>query len=157
MPIKYRNYPHINFAFNIFFVCPAPLFPWLIIHPKVIIPAIPSARVSLASAYPSFCKFVIYCFLMLFFLRQTRQTNFPQYIHVCACARGILFYLFLTLYFEFVRKWSDVSDAFNAGADRGLTESPFQSDASLTRADANLISDIAGEVGGSFQGLFCCG
>lgn len=144
--IKYRPCAVAPFFKWLFKYCfspsPAPRRPWLNNHPKVLIPAIfsklesiPSARVKPASDQMSFYKFVSYCLYIIIFLRQTRQPSLQQYIHVRACARGIFLYLFLTLYFEFVRKWSDVSDALNTSADRGLTELPFQSDAPLTRAD----------------------
>jgi hypothetical protein len=89
-------------------------------HPKVVLPAvfgklctIASACVRGASDQMSFLRFITSCIYDVIFTRQTRQTSFPHVIHMRACARGLIFLLVLSLYFEFVKKWSDQSDAAN--------------------------------------------
>jgi hypothetical protein len=128
--IKYRPCaaaPFVECLFKYFFSPrPAPRRPWLNNRPKVLMPAIfsklesiPSGHVRGPSGQMSFYKFVTYCLYMIIFLRQGRQGILPQHIHVRvrACARGNFVYRFLTLYFEFVRKYPDVPDALNASAD----------------------------------------
>jgi len=129
MSISYQAFLHAAASSNFGFVGPAPLFPRLNILPQVLIQVITSAHVSPRSAQMSFYKFIRYCLYRIIYLRQPGQPIFQQHIHVraCACVRGISI---SDIYFEFVRKWSDRADAFNARAvrradrraDRGLTE-----------------------------------
>lgn len=120
---------------------PAPLFPRLDTPSQISISTVffkfcsfCQPCVSPMSAQMSFYKFVIYCLYYAIFLCQPCQPISQHYIHVraCACARGNSVYRFLTLYFEFVRKWADRADAPNARADVGLTELPFWADGPLT-------------------------
>ena len=140
--IKYRPCAAAPFS-ECLFKCflspgPAPLCPQVNHHPKVLIPAIfneiriiRQSSVSLKSALMSLNEFLIYCLYMIIYFRHTRQGILPQHIHVraCACARGIFV---SDIYFKFVRKQSDQTDALNASADLRADGTP---DAPLTYPD----------------------
>jgi len=116
---------------------PAPPRPLRICHQVILIAQKRQTDVRPTSDQMPILGFITSCFNNVFLSRQTRQTISQHVAHARARARGLFFFIILILYFEFIKKWSDQSDAINAGADVGLTEWPEWSDAGLTRSDVS--------------------
>ncbi len=116
-----------------FLSSPAPLFPRLKHLQNMLIPRMRQGSVRGASTQMLFYFFVIYCFYVVIFSRQTRQPIFQHYTHARtrARARAVFPVFILTLYFEFLKKCPDGADAPSHSADVGLTQWPFWSDAGL--------------------------
>lgn len=141
----------LNFGFD----GPAPLFPCLDIHPKVLttsifdkLSIITSVHVSRPSDIMSFYDFVIYCLYSIIYLCQPCQPISQHHIHVRACARGNFVYRFLTLYFGFVKNRADRADTLNTSADLWADR---MADGWLTWADAAQFDKLAVKVSGSFR------